>query len=200
MQSQPSRSYSPLDDEYGGETILVGRPGFKPGGWRQALLGGFDSHSPPPSKGLAKTVLIAGFEFPDDLYYLVEQQVWARLDSESTATVGITALGSYWAGELYMCRGKDVGTSVEQGRSIAVVELAKSIVSVKSPVSGTVVAINEALGSDPDRVRSDPYGDGWLAVVQLSDWISDVRQLRTMPEAADAMQTYASAMASEHRP
>ena len=68
-------------------------------------------------------------DYPADLHYLIEHQVWARRDPDGLATVGITSLGIALAGEIYMCRAKAVGTTIEQGRSIAVVELAKSIVS-----------------------------------------------------------------------
>lgn len=115
----------------------------------------------------------AGLEFPDDLHYLVEHQVWARLEGDGTATVGITALGIVQAGEIYMCRPKLVGSEVEQGRSIAVVELAKSIVSVKSPVRGAVAVINARLADMPELVHRDPYGEGWLARVTLADFEAD---------------------------
>ena len=115
-------------------------------------------------------MLIAGFEFPDDVWVLVDQQVWARAETPGLYRVGITALGIAQAGEIYMCRPRQVGTEVEQGRAIAVVELAKSIVSVKSPLSGRVVQINPLLASEPERVHQDPFGEGWLAVLQVSQF------------------------------
>src|SRR5262245_15613394 len=109
-------------------------------------------------------MLIRGFDFPDALYFHVEHQVWARLESDGTVSVGITALGIHLAGgEIYMCRPKAVGSTVEAERSIAVVELAKAIVSVKSPLAGTVRSINARLAAEPERVHRDPYGEGWLA-------------------------------------
>lgn len=114
---------------------------------------------------------------PADLHYLVEHQTWARVGSDGTARVGITALGVQLAGEIYMCRPRNVGSPVEQGRSIAVVELAKSIVSVKSPVRGTVLQVNEALGTRPELIHLDPYGEGWIAVVALADVEADLSAL-----------------------
>lgn len=116
---------------------------------------------------------VGGFDFPDVLFYLPLEQVWARLETDGTATVGITALGIHLAGEVYMCRPKGVGFVVEQGRSVAVVELAKSIVSVKSPVTGEVVEVNPLLAQRPERVHTDPYGDGWLARLRLTRWVED---------------------------
>ncbi len=116
-------------------------------------------------------------DFPPELHCLIEHQVWARLHDDGTATVGITALGIRLAGEIYMCRPKSVGSDIVQGRSVGVVELAKSVVSVKSPVTGVVVAVNPALEEQPELVHTDPYGAGWLARVQLTNWPADQAQL-----------------------
>jgi glycine cleavage system H protein len=109
-----------------------------------------------------------GLDFPDDLHYDIENQVWARPHGDGTTTVGITALGIQLAGEIYMCRPKAVGTPVERGRAIAVVELAKSIVSVTCPVAGEVVETNLRLAEEPELVHRDPYGEGWIARLRLS--------------------------------
>lgn len=132
-----------------------------------------------------------GLEFPDGLHYLVEHQVWARYGGDGTATVGITALGIRLAGEIYMCRPKAVGSEVAQGGSIAVVELAKSIVSVKSPVRGTVLAVNPALAQQPELVHTDPYGRGWLACVRLADFEADCAALVHGNAVAAAMERHA---------
>jgi glycine cleavage system H protein len=108
---------------------------------------------------------VAGYDFPDELYYLVDDQVWARLLDDGTACVGITSLGIALAGEIYMCRAKPVGATVEQGRSVAVVELAKAIVSVRSPLSGSVIEVNPLLADEPGLVHREPYGRGWIARV-----------------------------------
>lgn len=80
--------------------------------------------------------------------------------------MGITSLGIALAGEIYMCRAKAVGMAIEQGKSVAVVELAKSIVSVKSPLSGTVIETNPRLPNTPEIVHTDPYGEGWIARIR----------------------------------
>lgn len=130
--------------------------------------------------------------FPSDLHYCVEHQVWARLHGDGTATVGITSLGIALAGgEIYMCRPKAVGAVVEAGRSLAVVELAKSIVSVKSPVSGVVVEVNPVLADQPERVHEDCYGEGWLARLQLADFEADRAGLLHGEPVAAAMEHHA---------
>lgn len=132
---------------------------------------------------------IAGFDYPEGLLYQAEDQVWARLEGDGTATVGITAFGIHQAGgEVYMCRPRAVGQAVEQRRSVAVVEVAKAILSVKSPVRGTVVAVNEALAAQPELVHRDPYEAGWLARVQLADLEADRAALVQGAAVEAAMQ------------
>lgn len=116
---------------------------------------------------------LVGLEFPADLFYDIEAQTWARLGEDGLVTVGITALGIRQSGEIYMCRPKGVGQSVDRGRSIAVVELAKSIVSVKSPLAGVVAVVNDQLAERPELVHESPYGAGWLARLQPHDWAVD---------------------------
>lgn len=134
---------------------------------------------------------VQGHHFPDDLHYCVEPQTWARLEADGTVSVGITSMGIRQSGEIYMCRPKGVGARIEQGRSVAVVELAKSIVSVKSPVTGEVVAVNPRLAEAPELVHRDPYGAGWLARLRPSRWQADLALLVHGPAVADAMAHHA---------
>jgi glycine cleavage system H protein len=136
-------------------------------------------------------MIVRGFDFPDDLHFLADEQVWARLQRDGTARVGITSLGIRLAGEIYMCRPKAVGSEVAQARAVAVVELAKSIVSVKSPVSGTVVETNSRLGSAPELVHRDPYGEGWIARLRLSDFAGDAGALVHGEAVGPAMERLA---------
>jgi glycine cleavage system H protein len=136
-------------------------------------------------------VKVLGFDFPEGLHYHVEHQVWARPEADGPITVGITALGIKLSGEIYMCRPKGVGQVVEQGKSIAVVELAKAIVAVKSPVSGTVVAVNEALASRPELVHTDPYGEGWIARLEPSAWDAERAALAHGDAVVEAMRHHA---------
>jgi glycine cleavage system H protein len=136
-------------------------------------------------------MLICGCDFPDDLHYLAEHQVWLRLHDDGTGTVGITRMGIVQAGEIYMCRPKALGSEVQQGKGIAVVELAKSIVSVKSPASGTVMAANPRLADQPELVHADPYGEGWLARLQLTAWDAEAALLVHREQVEPAMRHYA---------
>jgi glycine cleavage system H protein len=136
-------------------------------------------------------MIVRDFEFPDELHYLVDDQVWARLRGDGTATVGITSLGIRLSGEIYMCRPKAAGSAVAQGRAVAVVELAKAIVSVRSPVSGRVVETNPRLAAEPELVHLDPYGEGWIARVELSDFDTDAAALVHGDAVVPAMERHA---------
>jgi len=107
-------------------------------------------------------MLIAGAEIPGDRWYWINDQTWALPLDENRVRVGISALGLKASGEIYMCRPKSVGSELEQGRSLGVVELSKSIVSVKSPLSGVITRVNEALESRPELMHQSPYEAGWL--------------------------------------
>ena len=134
---------------------------------------------------------VLGFDFPDALHYHVEHQTWACVEHDGSVTVGITALGIRLSGETYMCRPKPVGQAIEQGRSIAVVELAKAVVSVKSPLSGTVLAVNALLAAQPELVHLEPYGRGWIARVQPTQWGTDSQALVHGDAVAAAMAHHA---------
>lgn len=136
---------------------------------------------------------VLGFEFPDAFHYDVENQVWARVDGDGLVAVGITSLGIHLAGgEIYMARPKSVGQVVEAGRSVAVVELAKSVVAVKSPLAGRVLQINTALADRPELVHLDPYGQGWLARLEPADWAADAARLVHGAAVPVAMQRHAA--------
>ncbi len=133
-------------------------------------------------------------DFPGHLYYLVEHDVWADVHDDGTATVGITALGIKLSGEIYMCRAKPAGSVILQGRAVAVVELAKAIVSVKSAVTGTIVEINRTLEMQPERVHADPYGDGWIARLRLADFAADRGALAHGEAVHEAMARHAAGL------
>jgi glycine cleavage system H protein len=134
---------------------------------------------------------IAGCSFPEHLWFHADHQLWVELESVDTARVGITEMGIRQSGEIYMCRVKSMGTELGQGQSLGVVELAKSIVSVKSPVSGRVLETNPVLAEQPERVHQDPYGAGWLARIQLSNWAADCAALIHGDSVEEAMRNYA---------
>jgi len=132
---------------------------------------------------------ILGFDYPDDCYFDLENDMWCRDLGDGRMQVGVSAFGVKISGNyFYMCRPKPVGTVVEQGKTMGVVELSKTVVTIKTPVSGSVVEINPVLEDTPERINQDPYGAGWISVIEPSDWEGDRARLAhgaTLAEAAE---------------
>lgn len=91
-----------------------------------------------------------------------------RLDG-STARVGISDFAQDSLGDVVFVQLPEVGATVDAGASISEVESTKSVSDIYAPVSGTVTAVNEALTTQPELVNSDPYGEGWMFEVEVSD-------------------------------
>jgi glycine cleavage system H protein len=104
---------------------------------------------------------------PDDLRYSAQHE-WVRVDG-NVATVGITDFAQDALGDVVFVQLPDVGMLVEAGGSCAEVESTKSVSDIYAPVAGTVVDVNRALDDTPELVNQDPYGDGWIFKVELSD-------------------------------
>ncbi len=105
--------------------------------------------------------------YPDDLLYHPEHD-WARIEGE-TATLGITWFAQDALGEVVFFDPPEVGSSVTKDESYAEVESVKAVSDVIAPLSGEIVEVNTALGDSPETINTDPYGDGWLIKVRLSD-------------------------------
>jgi len=116
---------------------------------------------------------------PDDLYYNVENNVWARKEADGTVTIGMTAYACALAGEVVAYTPKKVGRSVELNKSAATIESGKWVGPVKTPVAGEVVAINDAVSANPKSINADPYGNGWLVKFRPANWDGDAASLVT---------------------
>ena len=116
---------------------------------------------------------------PDDLYYNVENNVWARKEADGTVTIGMTAYACALAGEVVAYTPKKVGRSVELNKSAATLESGKWVGPVKTPVAGEVVAINDAVSANPKSINADPYGNGWLVKIKPASWEGDAASLVT---------------------
>ena len=103
---------------------------------------------------------------PDGLRY-TRQHEWVLIDGES-ARIGITDLAQDALGNIVHVQLPTVGQSVQSGATVVEVESSKSVSDIYSPVSGSVVVVNESLAAEPGLVNSDPYGAGWLYEVQMS--------------------------------
>lgn len=100
-----------------------------------------------------------------DLRYSAEHE-W--LDGGNPARVGITAVAADALGEVVFVDLPEVGSEVEAGEVCGELESTKAVSDLYSPVSGTVVAVNEAVVDEPGTINTDPYGEGWLYTVEVS--------------------------------
>ena len=103
---------------------------------------------------------------PEGLRY-TRQHEWVLIDGES-ARIGITDLAQDALGNIVHVQLPALGQAVRSGTSVVEVESSKSVSDIYSPVSGSVVLVNESLATQPGLVNSDPYGSGWLYEVQMS--------------------------------
>lgn len=105
--------------------------------------------------------------YPDDLLYHAEHD-WVRMEGEE-AVFGITWYAQEQLGEVVFFEPPPAGTTVSKDQPYAEVESVKAVSDVYAPLSGEIVAVNEGLGDAPERINADPYGEGWLVRVRLSD-------------------------------
>jgi glycine cleavage system H protein len=104
---------------------------------------------------------------PESLRYTSEHE-WVRAEG-ADGVVGITDFAQASLGDVVFVELPTVGALLEQGQTFGVVESNKAVSDLYAPVSGEVVAVNEALGERPELVNEDPYGEGWLLRVRMTD-------------------------------
>jgi glycine cleavage system H protein len=110
---------------------------------------------------------VAEASYPSDLRYHPEHD-WARVDGD-TATCGITWYAQEQLGEVVFFDPPEVGATSTKDEPYAEVESVKAVSDVISPLSGEIVEVNEALASSPEAINDDPYGEGWMVRIRLSD-------------------------------
>lgn len=118
---------------------------------------------------------------PDDLLYTKDHE-WVQLDAERrTIKMGITDFAQDALGDVVFVQTPAAGTQVQAGMSFAEVESSKSVSDIYAAVSGTVTQVNEDLSESPQRINEDPYGKGWICVIELSQ---DASTDHLLPAAA----------------
>jgi glycine cleavage system H protein len=110
---------------------------------------------------------VAEASYPEDLKYHPEHD-WARIEGD-TATFGITWYAQDQLGEVVFFDPPQVGSTLSKDQPYAEVESVKAVSDVVAPLSGEVLEVNSALSDSPEQVNEDPYGQGWLVKVRLSD-------------------------------
>jgi glycine cleavage system H protein len=124
-------------------------------------------------------------EYPEDLYYSQEHN-WVRLTG-NRGTVGITDFAQQEMGEILYTELPDEGLQIEQGDIFGTLESSKTVAELFSPVSGEVISINKDLEEEPSLVNDDPYGKGWLMVLELDD-PSELQELFSAVEYEDFLE------------
>ena len=110
---------------------------------------------------------MADATYPDDLRYHPEHD-WARIDGD-VATFGITWYAQDQLGEVVFVDPPEVGKTVTKDEPYAEIESVKAVSDVVAPLSGEIVEVNELLGDAQEKINEEPYGDGWLVKVRLTD-------------------------------
>jgi glycine cleavage system H protein len=105
--------------------------------------------------------------YPDDLRYSKDHE-WVRADG-STATIGITSFAADELGDIVFVELPEVGAALKQFAAFGVVESVKAVSDLFAPVSGKVTEVNPRLAAEPELLNSDPFGEGWIAKVDVAD-------------------------------
>ncbi len=132
------------------------------------------------------------FEIPEDLYY-TEGDVWAKVEDD-LVKVGITDFAQDQLGEIVFVESPETGQEVEQVVTegdeeigVAEIESVKTVSAIQSPVSGTVKEVNEELEDEPEIINSEPYGAGWLFVVDPSNLEEDLKNLMDLEDYEESV-------------
>ncbi len=104
-------------------------------------------------------------ELPGDLQYTKEHE-WLRREEDGSVTIGITDHAQSALGDLVYVELPEVGQDLDLDGEMAVVESVKAASDVYAPITGSVLAVNDGLADDPERINSDPYGEGWIVRLQ----------------------------------
>ena len=111
-------------------------------------------------------------DLPGDLLYTKEHE-WLRREDDGSVTIGITDHAQSALGDLVYVELPEVGLDIDEGGDMAVVESVKAASDVYAPIGGSIVAVNEGLADEPEKINTDAFGDGWIVRMQPSDGIDE---------------------------
>jgi glycine cleavage system H protein len=115
------------------------------------------------------------FKVATDRYYSSEG-IWAQAEG-NRVRIGLTDFLQQRSGDVAFAEVKPAGTALAAGDEVAVIETIKVNISLTSPVSGRVAEVNPAMETAPEAINKDPYGEGWLAMIEAADWEADRARL-----------------------
>jgi glycine cleavage system H protein len=121
--------------------------------------------------------LFGKYEYPEGLYYS-KDHLWAKIE-DGKVRVGLTDFAQQMAGKIRFVRLRPPGRKVEQGKTLGTMETGKWVGPLKSPISGTILETNRALRRKASLINEDPYGEGWISILQPTNLEEDLRNLMT---------------------
>ncbi len=137
---------------------------------------------------------IESCEFPDDVLYEPDGLVWARREPSGEIVMGITSVHAALAGRLTKVEGRPLGVEYDRGKSVGTVEGGRFFGSVRTPVRGTLLAVNERVLAAPRVLSEAPYTDGWFARLRPLDWEADRQALKPAAEARERLAAQIAAL------
>lgn len=117
------------------------------------------------------------YEFPEDLYYHEEDHLWVKIIEKNRVMIGVDDFGAKEAGEIDFVDLPTIGEEYSKGEVIATIESGKWVGRLRAPVSGKVVEVNEKLDDDPSLINKDPYGEGWMLIMEVANLEEDLKDL-----------------------
>jgi glycine cleavage system H protein len=115
-------------------------------------------------------------ELPDELYYDRKEHIWVRIEGDK-ARVGIDQFGQKAAGTVAYVKIKPAGAKTIKGRAFGSIEAGKYIGPMKAPLNGKIIEVNEALLKRPGLINTDPFGEGWCALIEPTNLQEDIKDL-----------------------
>jgi glycine cleavage system H protein len=106
-------------------------------------------------------------DVPEDLRYTSDHE-WVKVEG-TRARIGITEYAQDALGDIVFVQIPEIGTAVEKGSTVSEVESTKSVSDIYAPVSGSIAEVNGDLAEAPERLNEDPYGEGWICVIEMSE-------------------------------
>ena len=130
------------------------------------------TRSSPPTEFLEATHDKFVFKVPASGFYFNENDVWVQVNG-TRARVGISDFAQQQLSDINFCQPLEVGREIDQCGDVASIESSKAMNDLVSPVSGRIVAVNPVLADAPETINQDPYGQGWIAELELRDFDAD---------------------------
>jgi glycine cleavage system H lipoate-binding protein/TusA-related sulfurtransferase len=128
-------------------------------------------------------------DFPEDALYDLDNNVWVKLRGTKLAVLGLTSVHAALAGKLSKINFKPLGSSVRKGQSVATIESIKYFGVVRTPLSGTLIETNTALGKQPKLANDSPYEDGWFVKIETSLFPEEMKSLCDLASAQEMIRS-----------